>query len=635
MRTATGVAVIVSEVSGKRVYVRLALTGAPSRSGSSKPPPGPSRWSGLNPFGSSPTEFTAPAAPANSIIELANRLAVLEGAVGDLSSISHSERTASKADRHLLTQLNQQITTLETALARERENAARALSSRSAGHTKEAKELERTLKTVRGDLDSVVSRVRGLSDDRQADAKELQHLHATVQHVSKDIAALGSRVSQVAKDVQNGVDAERISAIALEAIEARLPDKMAVRIDASGKPEVDPAFWQYLRAAFVDKKDVEQVIATQMAKLPRDASTAPPQLSWNDFISANEASLRDWISSDLSTRAGSDAIITKRTFLDMLRREIKLLKADFETKANENVEKIGQEILNKVVKQDEMRKKDSLASHLNPFHRPSSGSPQQDVTIKTADGQNVSAIVSSLVDAALLRYSKDVLARPDYALFTAGARVIRSLTSTTYEPHPVGAGRRALAWVTGTHAPRGRPPVTALHPDNSPGACWPFEGQQGQLGIHLSRRVVPSDITIEHASVDVALDGEVASAPREFELWGVVESAEDMRKLAEYRRHEHEARKAAAEATDGEHDLDDILPASIPPTPNHILIANGVYDATSSSPLQTFPVTPAARQLGIPVEVVVLRILSNYGEKQYTCLYRVRVSGTTEAMSQM
>lgn len=563
---------------------------------------------------------------------------MLEGAFGELSSISQSERIQATRSHHQLRELDDKVATIETELDGERKSVAKALAANDAAHGKEAKELQRILGAVRGELDTVVSRVRVLSDDRQADAGAMRALHSSVESVGKDVAALGSRVAQVAKDVQNGIDAERISAIALEAIEARLPSKLAVRMDDSGKPVFDPAFWKHLRNAFADKRDVERMVASQVARMPqgKDSTGSAPHVvvrepSWDDFIVANEASLRGWIANDITSRAGSDAIVTKRTFLDMLRREIKLLKADFEAKANENVEKIGQEILNKVAKQEDMRKKDSLASHLNPFHRSPPTTDGSHVTIKTSDGQNVSAIVTSLVDAALLRYSKDVLAQPDYALFTAGARVVRSLTSPTYEPHPIGAGRRALAWLTGNQAPRGRPPVTALHPDNSPGACWPFAGQQGQLGIHLSRRVVMSDITLEHVSVDVALDGEVSSAPREFEVWGVVTAAEDVQRLAEYRRTEHEARRTAA-ADDGLDALDDnLLPASIPPTPNHLLLANGVYDPANSSPIQTFPVTPAARSLAIPVDVVVLRILSNHGEKAYTCLYRVRVSGKTEA----
>jgi hypothetical protein len=47
-----------------------------------------------------------------------------------------------------------------------------------------------------------------------------------------------------------------------------------------------------------------------------------------------------------------------------------------------------------------------------------SGDPRHS-RANAAEGQNVTAVISSLVDSALLRYSKDVLARPDYALYTS------------------------------------------------------------------------------------------------------------------------------------------------------------------------------------------------------------------------
>jgi hypothetical protein len=248
-------------------------------------------------------------------------------------------------------------------------------------------------------------------------------------------------------------------------------------------------------------------------------------------------------------------------------------------------------------------------------------------TIKSSsDGLNVPALVGSLVDSALDRYSKDVLARPDFALYTAGGRVIPSLTSRTYEVRPSGLGSRMLAALTGMGVIRGRPPVTALHPDTNVGSCWPFSGSAAQLGILLSRRVVVSDVTIEHASKDVALD--VSSAPRDFELWGVVEDDADVRRLKEYRA-ELEARKRAQQFTGEE----DPTLASLPPSPNHVLLAVGTYDAHATRHIQTFPVVPDTRSLNIPVSVVVLRILGTHGNPAFGCLYRVRVGGVEPAAS--
>ncbi|BGO90029.1 hypothetical protein NBRC10512_003562 [Rhodotorula toruloides] len=593
------------------------------------------------------SSFVAPSAPPDSFEGLVARLSDLESAMSRLSSASDNDRQQSSDDRDYVSRLSEQLESLEATLSTEQARAKAALQLLEKADESRSLAAEKAAQDLKGDIESLQSRIRSLTTEQQRDSADLRHLQTTVTAVSREVAALDQQIAKVAKDVAAATDVERITKIALDAIAKKLPGKVAVRLDDSGRLEIDPAFWRVLKDAFVDKRAVERTVDAKIAALDgskrnglfgssKEAKGQVALPSWDDFLAANEGALKAWVASDLSSRTGSDAFVSKQTFLDLLRREIKLLKRDFEAKANENFEQMGQEILAKVAKQEDMRRKDaSLASHLNPFARHHSA-PTADgpVTIKSSDGQNVTAIISSLVDSALLRYSKDVLARPDYALYTAGGRVIRSLTSRTYEPHPVSRSRSVLAWITGTSVPQGRSPVTALHPDRTPGSCWPFAGQHGQIGIQLSRRVVPTDITLEHISPDVALDGDVSSAPKDFEVWGIVDGPQNVAKVAQFRLEEREAKRAARAA--GQDPLDDLdaienEPTSIPPSANHILLAVGSYDPSAPSPVQSFPVTPSARRLGLPVQVVVVKVLSNHGESAYTCLYRIRVSGQTES----
>jgi hypothetical protein len=156
----------------------------------------------------------------------------------------------------------------------------------------------------------------------------------------------------------------------------------------------------------------------------------------------------------------------------------------------------------------------------------------------TGDIQHSVSDVQDMIDAALLRYSKDTLARTDYALFTAGGRVVPSITSDTLVLKPVSALSK---WLGGKRDVEGRPPATALHPDTSVGSCWPFQGGQGQLGVLLSRRAVITEITVEHAAKELALD--VSTAPKAIEVvselndalakrqWGVIESESNRAKV--------------------------------------------------------------------------------------------------------
>lgn len=534
--------------------------------------------------------YTAPNLPADSFSVLVYRLSALESAVGQLSHAADARTTRVESDRQ---RLSSQIGGLQD----EGKRVAQAMQSSS----RSQEDVSKAVKGIKGEIESLVDRVKVISQDRVVDVREMGKLRDGIAAVSKDVVAIGKQVARVSEE---GVDRARVAKVALDAIEARLPSRIAVRLDDAGQLVVDPAFWKYLRGAFVEKADLAKLVDVEFKRSGKRApsssySSAP---SWDAFLAENEASLRAWVESDVSSRLSSDAIVSRKTFLDVLHREIKKLKADFEVKSNENVEAIGQELLAKVALQDRMR----------AAPPPSSSSP--------VDAFNITALIDSVVDSALLRYSKDVLARPDYALYTAGARVIPSITSRTYEARPVGLTPQLLGWVTGRGATPGRPPVTALHPDISLGSCWPFAGSQGQLGILLNRRVVPTDVTIEHASVDVALLGDVSSAPKDFEVWGVVEGREDIERLQAYRSERAESRKASGD--------DDEPTSSMAPTPNHILLVAGSYDTSSPSHVQTFPVTTSARQLAIPVGVVVVKILSNHGDSHYTCLYRVRVSGS-------
>ncbi|KAK4050894.1 hypothetical protein OIO90_004870 [Microbotryomycetes sp. JL221] len=566
--------------------------------------------------------------------EVVTRLTMLESTIDQLSSATRAEQSRHGSDRSEIRKLADELTHLEQDFARDRHAAKTAIESNDEAQRKAKATLEASIRATRTELDSTSKRSKDIGDNVRLHSNEIQRLQSGLDSLSKHVLKLDSSVSTLTNEVRSGIDGDRIAQIALDAIEARLPSKLVVQLDSAGKLRIDPTFWKYLRDAFAERSHVDKAIRSEVARLGSRGQTAAPvqtrEPSWEEFLHANEVSLRSWIATEIDGRSGPDAVVSRRMFMDTLKKEIRVLKSDFEIKVNENVEQIGREILDKVAKQDEIKRKNNLGSNLNPFHhRPKSAGEASKITIESRDGQNVTAIINSLVDSALLRYSKDVLGRPDYALFSAGGRVIRSLTSPTYEPHPAGAARKALAWVTGTKAPRGLPPVVALQPGTTPGSCWPFAGQQGQLGIQLSRTIVPTDVTIEHTSVDVAVDGSVASAPREFEIWAVVEQEDDMRRLAQYRHQDLEAKRQARAS--GTETLDDKneLPTSVPPTPNHFLLAVGTYDVTNPSPIQTFPVTPAAQQLGIPVNVVIVRVLSNHGEKAYTCLYRVRVGGAT------
>ncbi|NWS14634.1 SUN1 protein, partial [Tyrannus savana] len=120
-------------------------------------------------------------------------------------------------------------------------------------------------------------------------------------------------------------------------------------------------------------------------------------------------------------------------------------------------------------------------------------------------------------------------------------------------------------------------------PDMYPGNCWAFKGSQGYLVVRLSMKIYPTAFTVEHIPKTLSPTGNITSAPRNFAVYGLDDEYQEEGKLL------------------GEY----------------------VYDQ-EGEPLQMFPVMEENEDA---FQIVELRIFSNWGHAEYTCLYRFRVHG--------
>lgn len=257
------------------------------------------------------------------------------------------------------------------------------------------------------------------------------------------------------------------------------------------------------------------------------------------------------------------------------------------------------------------------------------------LSINAGDGSDVTSLISHLVDSAVVRAStQDVISRADFALHSAGARPIPHLTSYTLEMRPTTFRGRVLGWMTGHGREVGRSPITVLHQDIHSGLCWPMSGDHGQLGVALASPAFISDVTIDHVAKEVAFD--LRTAPRDMEVWGLVEGQDNLQKVMEWkteRAAQHAERQRGAEETgvpfeeDQLDDDKDAYPPTLPKGEPFIRLASFTYDIHSPSNIQSFPVRPEVRDLGVDFGVVALIVKNNWGKKDYTCLYRFRVHG--------
>lgn len=194
---------------------------------------------------------------------------------------------------------------------------------------------------------------------------------------------------------------------------------------------------------------------------------------------------------------------------------------------------------------------------------------------------------------------------PDFALHSGGAVVIPNMTSATLD---------ACSPFKGFPATRCRPPVTALHPGTNNGQCWPIEGNTGHLGVALAKSVYISNVTIEHVHYKAAFD--VRSAPKDMELWGLIEGDENSAKVKEWRR-----RRLVLGYSSDQGD------PQIHGNMQFLRLSTFTFNAKADQNIQTFPLDEALGNLSIDFSIVLLLIKNNWGNNAYTCLYRFRVHG--------
>ncbi|XP_019718232.1 SUN domain-containing protein 2 isoform X3 [Hippocampus comes] len=167
----------------------------------------------------------------------------------------------------------------------------------------------------------------------------------------------------------------------------------------------------------------------------------------------------------------------------------------------------------------------------------------------------------------------------DFALETQGASVIGTRCSETYHTRSACLSLFGFPLWYPTESPR---TVIQGDPMLLPGKCWAFHGAHGTLVIALSHPIRITHVTLDHVPRHITPTDRIDSAPKDFEVYGLKDEVEEGTMLGTFRYNE-----------DGE-------------------------------PTQTFELPSS----DVIYRVVELRVLSNWGHMEYTCLYRFRVHGT-------
>ena len=165
-------------------------------------------------------------------------------------------------------------------------------------------------------------------------------------------------------------------------------------------------------------------------------------------------------------------------------------------------------------------------------------------------------------------------------------------------------------------------PVEALGPWQDIGDCWcapPAKGK-AQIGVILPRDIVPTELVIEHIPRDATLD--IGAAPKDVELWVQITDPQDreaVENAASARFQPDGGSAVAAQASQDYHvrALDE----------SWVRIGSWRYDIFTRENVQTFPVPIDLDNFGVRINKVVVRAKENWGDRDYVCLYRLRLHG--------
>lgn len=187
--------------------------------------------------------------------------------------------------------------------------------------------------------------------------------------------------------------------------------------------------------------------------------------------------------------------------------------------------------------------------------------------------------VHRIVQKALRQFSEDRTGLADFALESGGGSIVSTRCSQTFETKAALLSLFGIPLWYFSQSPR-----TVIQPDVHPGNCWAFRGSRGEFVIRLSSRILPSGFTLEHIPQSLSPTGSLQSAPKDFSVYGLRSEEEE-------------------EGT---------------------LLGTYLYDEDGEA-VQTYTVTEENDE---PFQFILVKVLSNWGHMEYTCVYRFRVHGT-------
>lgn len=185
--------------------------------------------------------------------------------------------------------------------------------------------------------------------------------------------------------------------------------------------------------------------------------------------------------------------------------------------------------------------------------------------------------VEEMIAFSLRKFGADRIGKFDFALESSGGSVMLNECSATYAHTLTSVSLLGLIplWYYMSN------PKIIIEPSLYPGNCWAMAGQSGHATLKLRDEVVITGVTLDHIPQELSPNGTLDTTPKDFTVHGFITLDGDPVELGKF-----------------------------------------TYDL-NGPPIQQFDIMMQAASFNF----ARFAFLSNYGNLNYTCIYRVRVHG--------
>ncbi|KAH1025428.1 SUN domain-containing protein 1 [Dendroctonus ponderosae] len=192
---------------------------------------------------------------------------------------------------------------------------------------------------------------------------------------------------------------------------------------------------------------------------------------------------------------------------------------------------------------------------------------------------NFKFTIQKTIENEISKMYNDKTGRTDFALESAGGRIVQLSPGTENYAQPKSS-LLGISLCDGMHGPR-----AIIQTGTSPGECWAFKGSSGGVIIKLLGSIRIDAVSLEHISKSISPSGDSTTAPKDFTVWGLKSVVDRGTLLGQF-----------------SYKLD-------------------------GPPVQMF-------KLHYPIhdtfDFIELKVQSNHGNNDFTCVYRFRVHGIME-----